>query len=66
MVRTGAKDVTNTELIVGVAVGEVVVSKGSTLLADELKRSQSVTVAGHRQSERRTPIATNGKDTKKE
>ena len=66
MVRTGAKDVTNTEIIVGVAPGEVVVSKGSTLLADELKRNQSVAVAGHRQSERRTPIATNGQGTKKE
>ena len=66
MVRTGAKDATNTEIIVGVAIGEVVVSKGSTLLADELKRNQSVVVAGHRQSERRTPIATNGQGTKKE
>ena len=66
MVRTGAKDITNTEIIVGVAIGEVVVSKGSALLADELKRSQSVSVANHRQSERRTPIATNGQETKKE
>ena len=66
MVRTGAKDITNTEIIVGVAPGEVVVSKGSALLADELKRNQSVSVASHRQSERRTPIATNGQGTKKE
>jgi cobalt-zinc-cadmium efflux system membrane fusion protein len=66
MVRTGAKDVTNTEIIVGVAPGEVVVTKGSALLADELKRNQSVAVAGHRQIERRTPIATNGQGTKKE
>ena len=51
MVRTGAKDITNTEIIVGVAIGEVVVSKGSMLLADELKRNQSVSVASHRQSE---------------
>ncbi len=42
MVRAGAKDATNCEIIVGVAIGEVVISKGSTLLADELKRSQSV------------------------
>lgn len=66
MVRTGAKDITNTEILVGVAIGEVVVSKGSALLADELKRNQSVSVANHRQSERRTPIATNGQETKKE
>lgn len=46
MVRTGAKDATNTEILVGVAIGEVVVSKGSTLLADELKRSQSVARRG--------------------
>ena len=66
MVRTGAKDATNTEVIVGVAPGEVVASKGSVLLADELKRSQSVSVFSHRQSERRTPIATNGQGKKKE
>ena len=66
MVRTGAKDATNTEVIVGAAPGEVVVTKGSALLADELKRNQSVTVAGHRQIERRTPIAINGQGTKKE
>lgn len=66
MVRTGAKDATNTEVIVGVALGEVVASKGSSLLAGELQRNQSVAVAGHRQIERRTPIATNGKTTKKE
>lgn len=66
MVRTGAMDATNTEIIVGVAIGEVVITKGSTLLADELKRSQSVSVASHRQSERRTPVATNGQGKKKE
>ena len=66
MVRTGAKDETNTEVIVGIALGEVVVTKGSALLADELKRNQSATVASHRQAERRTPIATHRKDTKKE
>ena len=66
MVRTGAKDITNTEIIVGVAPGEVVVSKGSALLADDLKRNQSVSVASHRQSERRTPIATNRQATKKD
>lgn len=58
MVRTGAKDATNTEIIVGVALGEVVATKGSTLLAGELRRSQSVAAAGHRKSEQRTPIAT--------
>ena len=41
MVRTGAKDITKTEIIVGVAIGEVVVTKGSALLADELKRNRS-------------------------
>lgn len=66
MVRTGAKDATNTEIIVGVASGEVVITKGSALLADELKRNQSVSVASHRQSERRTPIATNEQGTKQE
>ncbi len=66
MVRTGAKDATNTEVIVGAALGEVVVTKGSALLADELKRNQSVAVAGHRQIERRTPIATKGQGTKKD
>ncbi|MBC7818788.1 MAG: efflux RND transporter periplasmic adaptor subunit [Planctomycetaceae bacterium] len=66
MVRTGAKDATNTEIIVGVAVGEVVITKGSTLLADELKRNQSVSVASDRQTEWRTPIATNGQSTNKE
>ena len=33
MVRTGAKDATNTEIIVGVTQGEVVATKGSPLLA---------------------------------
>lgn len=66
MVRTGAKDATNTEVIVGVAIGEVVASKGSALLAGELQRNQSVAVAGHRQVERRTPIATKGQGTKKD
>ncbi len=33
MVRTGAKDATNTEIIVGVSPGEVVITKGSGLLA---------------------------------
>ncbi len=65
MVRTGAKNALNTELIVGVALGEVVVTKGSVLLAEELKRSHSVTVASHRHSEHRTPIADkNGKSQK--
>lgn len=75
MVRTGAKDITNTEVIVGVALGEVVVTKGSALLADELKRNQSVTVAkGQRReasdakriangSERKTPNNPNSKPT---
>ncbi len=36
MVRTGAKDLTNTEIIVGVAPGEVVVTKGSAVLAGRL------------------------------
>ncbi|MFM9963641.1 MAG: efflux RND transporter periplasmic adaptor subunit [Planctomycetaceae bacterium] len=39
MVRTGAKDATNTEIIVGVAPGEVVATKESKLLANELERS---------------------------
>ena len=49
MVRTGAKDATNTEIIVGVAQGEIVVTKGSSLLAGELARSQTVKRSGHRQ-----------------
>ncbi len=36
MVRTGAKDATNTEILVGVAPGEIVVTKGSALLAERL------------------------------
>lgn len=66
MVRTGAKDATNTEVIVGVALGEVVATKGSTLLAGELQRSQSVAVAGHRKSEQRTPIATKSDEPEKQ
>ena len=50
MVRTGAKDATKTEVIVGVAHGEVVASKGSSLLAGEIQRSQSAAMAGHRSS----------------
>lgn len=41
MVRTGAKDTTNTEIIVGVVQGEVVATKGSPLLAGEIARSRS-------------------------
>lgn len=41
MVRTGAKDSTNTEIIVGLAQGEVVATKGSPLLAGEIQRSRS-------------------------
>ena len=37
LVRTGAKDTTNTEIIVGVAQGEVVATKGSQLLASGLR-----------------------------
>ena len=36
MVRSGAKDATNTEIIVGVAFGEVVATKGSALLAGKI------------------------------
>ena len=50
MVRTGAIDATNTEIIVGVAQGEVVATKGSPLLAGEIQRSQSAAIASHRSS----------------
>lgn len=43
MVRTGAKDLTNTELIVGVAQGEIVATKGSPLLAEEIQRIRQAT-----------------------
>ncbi len=38
MVRTGTKDATNTEIIVGVAQGEIVATKGSSLLASKVGR----------------------------
>ncbi len=59
MVRTGAKDVTNTEIIVGVTQGEVVATKGSPLLAGEIQRSQSAAIASHRSS------ISNNQETKK-
>ncbi len=58
MVRTGAKDGTNTEVIVGVAQGEVVATKGSPLLAGEIQRHQSE-MAGQRSS------ISNNQETKK-
>jgi cobalt-zinc-cadmium efflux system membrane fusion protein len=38
-VRVGAKDAENTEVVTGLEPGEVVATKGSGLLLDELKRS---------------------------
>jgi cobalt-zinc-cadmium efflux system membrane fusion protein len=62
MVRTGAKDVANTELLVGVANGEVVATKGSQLLAGELKRHHAAVIAGHRSSDKQHSAATSGKE----
>ncbi len=39
-VRTGARDGTNTEVVVGLLPGEIVATKGSALLVNELKKSQ--------------------------
>ncbi len=57
MVRIGAKDATNTEIIVGVAQGEVVATKGSSLLAGEVQRRQSAEFAGQQHSARQTSAA---------
>ena len=53
MVRTGAKDVTNTEIIVGVAQGEVVATKESKLLANE-DTGRAMSVPGYTGISRKT------------
>jgi hypothetical protein len=45
-VRVGAKDAENTEVAAGLEAGEVVATKGSELLLDQLTRAVAGTDAG--------------------
>jgi cobalt-zinc-cadmium efflux system membrane fusion protein len=48
MVRVGARDRSNTEIIVGVLPGEIVATKGSALLLNELRKNRPAQVTTRR------------------